>query len=364
MGDPVSPPLGLSPRGVSLVRAGIVAWTAIGIALLSYGAWQVVLRLRLVLIALGLAVLIVAVLEPLVSRLESRRIPRWGATAFVYVAFLLPAGIGTWWLVRLALSQLEQLVAAGPAIVDELEAVAGRAWMWMADAGVPLPAEDPATWVAEHQDTVAEWAVNLVTAATRFTGFLIVLIVAPVLAFYLLVALPRLRSGLLALLPPVRRDQVVEGLGIVGHTFTRFFQGQFLIAVIVGILSTAGLLILGVPYAVLIGAIAGITNLVPFFGPIVGSVPGVILGWAEGGIWLAVWVTVLFVVVQQFESYVLSPLIVGSTVRLRPFAVILGMVAGGFTAGLLGMILAVPLMGAVKALYVRFGPVGAAPPAD
>lgn len=350
---------GLSSRvGQAITRAGIVAWSMVGIALVAYGLWRIAAVLRFFMIAIGLAVLIVIVLEPAVSRLERRRVPRVLATAIVFLAILIPGALALWALGGVLFAQIRGFADQAPALVAELDTVTHALWDRAEELGFPLPADSPEAWVEENREQLIDSAVTLVTAATRLTAFVLASLVGPVVAFYILAELPRIRRSALNLLPIERRERVLEGLRIVGRSVGAFFRGQLLIAFLVGILSTVGLLILGVPYAVLIGTIAGVTNLVPFLGPIVGSVPGILLGWFAGGPVLALWVLVLFVVIQQFESHVLSPLILGATVRLRPVAVVIGMLAGAAAAGLLGMILAVPALASIKSLYERFGPSG------
>lgn len=354
---PSQPGAQLLPRGVqTILRIGIVAWSIIGVALVAYGLWLVIAWLRVVVLALGLAALIVLVLEPAVSRLERRWLPRVAAVAIVYLAVLVPVGAGLWWLGGILAGQLRSLVERAPELVGSAGGAADTLWAWLDDVGVPVPAPTPEAWLTENREALIGWALSLATAATRLGAFLLVMVVGPVIAFYVLAELPRITRSALALLPADTRTRIVEGFRIVGSTVGAFFRGQLLIAALVGGLSTLGLVVLGVPYAVLVGTIAGATNLVPLFGPIVGGVPGVLLGWSAGGPWLALWVIVLFVAVQQLESHVLSPLILGATVRLRPVAVVIGMLAGAVVGGLLGMILAVPVIASVTALYRRFGP--------
>ncbi len=348
---------GLSSRiGQAITRAGIVAWSLVGIALVTYGLWRVAALLRFFVIALALAVLIVIVLEPAVSRLERRRVPRVLATVIVFLAVLVPGALALWALGGVLFSQIRSFADQAPALVAELDTVTEALWDRADEFGIPLPAESPEAWVEENREQLIDSAVTLVTAAMRITAFVLASLVGPVVAFYILAELPRIRRSVLNLLPLERRDRVLEGLRIVGQSVGAFFRGQLVIAFLVGVLSTVGLLILGVPYAVLIGTIAGVTNLVPFLGPIVGSVPGILLGWFAGGPALGLWVLLLFVGIQQFESHVMSPLILGATVRLRPVAVVIGMLAGAAAAGLLGMILAVPVLASIKSLYQRFGP--------
>jgi predicted PurR-regulated permease PerM len=348
--------LGLSRPGQAVLRAGVVSWSLVGLALVTFGVWKILGQLRPAVIVMAVAVLIVLILEPAVTRLQRLRLPRWASVLIVYFAVLFPLGFALWWLGALMFFQLTSLIDRGPELLEGFGSFADSIWLRLDAAGLPMPAPDPETWLLEHRDEIIDRIISIATAAKSLTTIAFAAIAGPIVAFYILVELPRIRAGVLTVLPAHRRETVMEGFRIIGRSVGMFFRGQLLIAIAVGLLSTIGLTVLGVRYAVLIGAIAGISNLVPLFGPIVGSVPGVLIAFGDSGPWLALWVILLFVAVQQLESHVLSPLILGASMQLRPVAVVIGMLAGAAAAGLLGMILAVPVMASVSGLYGRFGP--------
>jgi predicted PurR-regulated permease PerM len=357
-------PIGLSRTGQLVARVGITAWSVIGVAVVLYGLYKVAAFLRVLLLIIGVAVLIVLILEPAVSRLQRIRIPRLAGAAISYLSVLAPLSLALWWLGGVLAVQVQELVDQGPALVAQAGGFVDGLWDEAGERGVPLPAETPEAWVEDNRESIVSWATDVATAATQFAGLLLAALAGPVVAFYMLVELPRIRNSFVNLIPVSRREDVMEGMRIIGSTVGAFFRGQLLIAVLVGIMSTVGLLILRVPFAVLVGTIAGLTNLVPFLGPIVGSVFGIALGIIDGGIWTGVWVLVMFVIVQQVESQILSPLIIGASVRLRPVAVIIGMLAGAVVAGLLGMILVIPILASLRALLERFRPQATPEPAE
>ena len=126
-----------------------------------------------------------------------------------------------------------------------------------------------------------------------------------------------------------------------------FIRGQLLISAIVGILIAVGLSIMGVDFALIIGLIAGIFNIVPYFGPIIGAVPAVVFALLKSPL-TAVYVVLLFAVVNQVESSIISPNILGEHVGLHPVTVIFSIISGGYLFGILGVILAVPVTSIVK----------------
>lgn len=336
-----------------LVRAGVAAWAVVGIGLVGYGVVLVLRPLRLVLVSLTVAALLGVILEPVVVRLVRAGLPRWAAVSTAYAAVLVPTALGAWSLVQVAWEQLQVLVRDAPSLLTRAGDAVDQAWERLQAWGVPLPASDPFEWMRLTGELVARWVGRGIGGAARVAGFVLAVMAGFVLGFPLLVSLPRLRADLLTLTPARRRREIEAWMRIVGEVVGRFVRGQLVIAVIVGILSGLGLRILGVPWAILVGTVAGATNLVPYIGPIVGSAIGIVLGLAEGGVWLAWWVFVLFFAVQQFESYILGPLIVGRAVRVPAFVLMVGILVGASVAGIAGMLLAAPLLGAVKAVQER-----------
>ncbi|HNU81001.1 MAG TPA: AI-2E family transporter, partial [Bacillota bacterium] len=133
-----------------------------------------------------------------------------------------------------------------------------------------------------------------------------------------------------------------------------FIRGQLLAALIVGILSSIGLSIIRLDFAILIGMTAGIANIIPYFGPILGSVPAVIVGLLSGNPVKALLAIIVLVAVQQIDGTLISPRIVGSSVGLHPVFVMLSMIIGGSYLGLLGMLIAVPIAAIIKMFLVRW----------
>jgi predicted PurR-regulated permease PerM len=173
-------------------------------------------------------------------------------------------------------------------------------------------------------------------------------IIGPVIAFYLLVDLPRLQRTALRLIPPQRRDEVVEVAASVGGTMGNFFRGQLLVALIVGIMSSIAMRIIGLPYWLVVGMIAGVFNLVPLIGPFIGAVPGILIAGALRTPWHMLWVALGMLVVQQIDNHFISPNVMRFTVRLHPVTVMVTLIAGATLAGFWGMLLAVPGLASIK----------------
>jgi len=126
----------------------------------------------------------------------------------------------------------------------------------------------------------------------------------------------------------------------------KWMQGQILLAVLIFVLVYLGLTIFGVPYAMLLALLAGLFEIIPVFGPIMSAIPGVILAFTTGGTSLAIMVAGFYLLVQQFESHLIYPLVVRKVVGVPPILVILALIAGAKLAGFLGILISVPVVAA------------------
>lgn len=163
-------------------------------------------------------------------------------------------------------------------------------------------------------------------------------------------------QGLLFLVPRKRRKRAREVIYEIGSVLRRWLIGQSILAVCVALLTGAGLLLLGAPFAVALAILAGLMEFVPYIGPFVAAVPAILVGFAEGP-QLALYIALLFLGVQMAESYVLAPLIQHRAVHLAPAAILFAQVLMGAIVGALGVAVATPLaaavMVAVGMLYVE-----------
>lgn len=184
-------------------------------------------------------------------------------------------------------------------------------------------------------------AINLVFGGA-LSFFLIVII-----SFYLGVQENGI-SSFLRLVTPIKQQEYVVDLWTRSQAkIGRWFQGQMLLGLIIGILVYLGLTILQVPYAFLLAILAALFEIIPVFGPILAAIPAIILGFVDGGISLGLWTVGLYLIIQQFENHLIYPLVVRKVVGVPPLLVILALIVGANLAGFLGVILSVPMAAAL-----------------
>ncbi|HEY5525434.1 MAG TPA: AI-2E family transporter, partial [Clostridium sp.] len=131
----------------------------------------------------------------------------------------------------------------------------------------------------------------------------------------------------------------------INDIISKFIRGQLLVGLIVGIISSIGLSIIGLDFAILIGLTAGIANVIPYVGPLIGCIPAIIVGILSPNPIMALWAVLLLLAVQQFDGAFISPKIVGDSMGLHPIFIMMAVIIGGNLAGIIGMLLSVPVAG-------------------
>lgn len=161
------------------------------------------------------------------------------------------------------------------------------------------------------------------------------------------------KKFLAVLLPDQGREKFSEILGEIHIVISKFFRGQLLDGLIVGVLSSIGLFIIGIDFSIFIGMFAGLANVIPYFGPILGTIPAVIMALLEGSIPKALLSIILLLGIQQVDGAVIAPRVVGDSVGLHPVFVLLAVVIGGRYFGIVGMLLAVPTAAILKLFILK-----------
>ena len=182
---------------------------------------------------------------------------------------------------------------------------------------------------------------DILTKTFRIFGGLFSVIIVMVISFYLAVQKGSIQDLLRGVTPKEHEAYALNLWQRAQKKMGHWLQGQLFLALVIGVLVYIGLSLLGIRFALLLAIIAGILELVPYIGPVLSAIPAVILAFFQAPI-LALWVLILYIVVQQLENYLLVPVIMKKVVGLNPVVVIISLLIGGKLLGILGIILAVP----------------------
>ncbi len=331
-----------------LRRAGQVSWAVVGVTVLLAVIALICWTVRVIFPPLILAGAIVFLLNPVVTRLQRRGIPRALGAGLSYASVLGVLALAAALVYPLAADQGQQLADDWP----EIRAKADR---WI-DARA---ADSQGTfWEFARRDLEETFSSDnrpfreqlnrARKLGLQVFHVLLIVVLAPIIAFYLLVDLPRLRAVAESLVPAGARDEVLH----VGHRLNRaiggFFRGQLLVAAIVGVLCSIGLGIIGLKFWFIVGMIAGLFNVIPLIGPWVGGIPGVVIALTTGSPLQALGVVVVMVLAQQIDNHFITPQVMQRAVNLHPAVVILALLAGGTLGGFFGLLLAVPVTAVLK----------------
>lgn len=308
--------------------------------------------LRGLMVSFILAILLTYLLNPLVNAIERRGTPRSYAILLAYLALsFLVAGIFLY-IVPRVIKQLYSLEETIPLYIAQTQQVIQSVQNRYSGLNIP----DGVRQVIDQrvvmlEEYVLQWVRNAVTVLIGLVGYVFKLLLAPVLAFYLLKDLNLITKKALDWLPINLRCEINELFKQINQVLASFIRGYFLVAAIVSALTAISMALLGVDFALMLGLIAGVTELIPYFGPAIGAVPAIGVALLESK-WLALKVAVAFFIIHQLEGNIISPKIMGDKVGLHPLLVIFSLLAGGELYGLLGMLLAIPCAAVLRVLLL------------
>lgn len=206
----------------------------------------------------------------------------------------------------------------------------------------------PTDFLGSISQTVSATTGGVFTTLSVFFGGITSFVLIVVFSFYFSVQETGV-DDFLRLVTPSRQQAYVLGLWKRSQDkIGKWMQGQLILGAIVGVLLYLGLTILGVPNALLLAVLAAVFELIPVFGQILAAVPAVAIGFVDGGVTGALLVAGLYIVVQQFEAHLIYPVVVKKVVGVPPLMVILSLIVGAKLAGFLGILLSVPIAGAIQ----------------
>jgi predicted PurR-regulated permease PerM len=343
------------------VQAVVVAVALFALAGLARAAAPVVL---VFLVAAVLALII----NPLVTRLQGRWVPRGIAIAAVFAAFFAAlAGIVAL-LVRPVTAQVVAFQADLPRLVDSANTSLARVQRWLDARGIDLQIKRPGeTGLESLQASVLEGSGDVVA----FTGDLVtlvaeasfVLILILVIAVYMLLYGERIGALARRLMPPGDGTIDDDYPARVQRAVSGYVRGQVIFSLIMGLSAGVALWVFGAlgifpagrSYAVFFGVFYGLMELIPYLGPVLGATPPMLVALLQGEPLTAVWLGLLFVALQQVEGHVVAPLVFGHSLRINPLLVIFALLLGGHLQGIPGALVALPLAAIARetVIYLR-----------
>lgn len=286
-------------------------------------------------------------LHPIVEALHQRGLKRGLAVLIIYLLFFGSVGFGLYKGIPAMIQQVQELSENVPSLMAQY-----KQWMSRLE-------HQTSTWPFDVQERVEtgmaaiELRINaLFNQFMKVFDYLIVFVLIPFIAFYMLKDYMELKKMIWYITPKKWRNQGRAFLRDVDASLGGYIRGQLFVCGAIGLVAALLFWLFGMEYSLLLGVIIGITNVIPYFGPLIGAVPALIIA-ATMSIKMVITVAIIVAVLQFVEGNILSPLIVGKSLHMHPLFIMMALLAGGELAGIVGMILSIPLLAILKVFVLH-----------
>lgn len=326
-----------------------------GIALI---LWVVYLLKPVVLPFIG-AFLIAYLFSPLVDKLHNIGLPRWLSISCVFIGIGVVIFLAMWFLVPLV---WEQLMYAKKNIPGNIHWLNYTFLPWLSNTFNLVPmeidTEQMSAAIMEYiqtnysVDSIQAMILKVAQSGLNFIQIGGTIVLIPIIAFYFLLDWERMLDSMRRLIPRKYEKSTLTIVGECHEVLGAFVKGQFLVMFLLGVVYAMGLQLIGLEVGIIIGMIAGLASIIPYLGFAVGIISAVIACLFQFGLdWVHLaLVLVVFMVGQAIEGYILQPFLLGDKIGLSPVAVVFAVLAGAQLAGLLGMLIALPVAAVIVVL--------------
>ena len=298
-------------------------------------------------------------MNPLVELLQkihmgNRYLPRGVGIAIVMILFVSIIAVGLLTLLPNLANQLAKIMASTPQFVQD-----AQEWLrqlsrsrWVQEYGSQIDFNKLQQQIEKYGGSmVMNTATGFGSVVGTLTSVTMSAITIPIMTIYMLSDGNKLSPFLQRLFSDKNQDNIAGLLSRLNKTLSQYISGQAIEMIFVGVCTTIGYTLIGQNYALLLGFVAGLTNLIPYVGPYIGYIPAVFVAFTQSPL-QALWVTIVVLIVQQIDGNILYPKIIGSTLNIHPLTILVILLAAGNIAGIAGMILAVPFYAVVRTIVI------------
>lgn len=294
---------------------------------------------RDIIMLVFIALIIVSAIDPIVDWFQRKRVPRSVTVIIIYLVFIALIGFAISLLVAPIASEIRGLGSALPQLLEKINFYFQGLQSVSADQNFQNGVTGSLGNVSQK---LTDFGSNVFSGTISFFGGLLSFLIVLSIAFYLSVQESGSKKFFASLLPAEHQEYGLELINRIQYKMGRWLQGQIVLMVLVFVIDYAGLLVIGAPYALILAIMAGILEIVPYAGPIVSAIVATAVSLLHGPA-LGLLVLALFVLVQQLEGYVFAPLVMKKAVGLNPVVVIVAILIGAELAGVLGIIVSIPI---------------------
>lgn len=309
--------------------------------------WQPILNILFtVLVPFLIAALITYLLHPLVEKIHEMGVHRGLAVLIIYFIFFGSIGMALYKGMPAFIKQIRDLAENLPFFTDKyrswLELIQHKTSDW--PMGLHERIEEGIVGSEKRLEKLLE---NILNRMVNIINSLVVIAIIPFISFYMLKDIKVIKKAAWYLTPRKWRQQGIKFLKDVNQSLGSYIRGQIIVCVIIGVVSAILFWMVKMNYPLLLGFILAVTNVIPYFGPIIGAIPAVIIA-ATISVKMVIFVLIIIFALQFLEGNILSPLIVGKSLHMHPLMIMFALLAGGEVGGVVGLIVAVPILAIIK----------------
>jgi len=290
-------------------------------------------------------------LNPLVCKMEQKGIKRSAGIFIIYLVLMMFAFFICFYVIPAIVRDLGKLSGVMPEYSRRFNGMVQYIQDKYSESGLP---ESIKSAIDNNIKRIENYLTDYIEGTTslildyvsKFFSFVLI----PVILYYFLKDFRLIVNKLKLLIPHKYRGQLTRILSNIDSVFGDYIRSQIILSLIIGAMTSLALFILKINFALVIGVLNGITNIIPYFGPIIGTIPAVFIALLQSPT-KAVYTLIAMTIIQQIESDIISPKITADCVGIHPVTVILALIIGGELFGLTGMVLGVPAAAAIKIIY-------------
>jgi predicted PurR-regulated permease PerM len=294
--------------------------------------------------------------EPLIKYMEKKKIKRPIGTTIVYVSFIVIMILLIVLVAPEFISQLKELINQLPTYLSKVKDFISNIFSRLDKNAIDVVSiqNDINTQI---EKVVTNFTSNglsgVVSAITAILSSGVTVAISLIIAFYLSLSYDKITKKINNNIPVKHRSEALIVIGKIGDMARRYVNGTIISSIIVTIFTFVGLLLSGISSPLLFAIFCGVTNIIPYFGPYIGGIPTIIVGFSISPL-CGIVCLVTILLVQMVEGNVINPIIVGKATDMHPITIIIGLIVFGHFFGIVGMVLATPIMGAAKILFNYF----------
>ncbi len=341
---------------IELLAAAALVWVLSQLAFIMNPIGQFIGAVFVPLLVSGFLYYLMNPLVELLQKIHmgNRYLPRGVGIAIVMIFFVSIIAVGLLTLLPNLANQLAKIMASTPQFVQD-----AQEWLrqlsqsrWVQEYGSQIDFNKLQQQIEKYGGSmVMNTATGFGSVVGTLTSVTMSAITIPIMTIYMLSDGNKLSPFLQRLFSDKNQDNIAGLLSRLNKTLSQYISGQAIEMIFVGVCTTIGYTLIGQNYALLLGFVAGLTNLIPYVGPYIGYIPAVFVAFTQSPL-QALWVTIVVLIVQQIDGNILYPKIIGSTLNIHPLTILVILLAAGNIAGIAGMILAVPFYAVVRTIVI------------